>query len=485
MTLSRRLTIRTALLVVVLLALAAAAMWAVNALGRDVTESLAQYDRMRTAYTIGVDVWGAKQTLEHQPLDRDRASRSLLAARAKVREARLADTGIPDEVLDDWSARLAAASAVIEDDHFQFEELFEARSELNVMLSGVTAQTEDARRAVEAIEAQARVRRDYVTLVLGVIAGFTAVASIVLAVLLYRGVMRPMRRLVSGVRHVARGRLDHRITVPATDDEFTVLATDFNRMAEQLQQLYDNLESQVRAQSAELARSERLASVGYLAAGVAHEINNPLAIITAHAELALRDLADDDPRHDEVATIRDEAFRCKTITDRMLSLSRGGREQTEVDLPALVDDVRRQVEQLPQAEGRRVTVTNGSPLVIRTDPAQLRQVLLNLLVNAVECTDMSGRVEVGMRGEGSHAVLTVTDDGVGMDDATLDRIFEPFFTAKRGAPGSAVEARPGTGLGLSISHAIVRDLGGALTATSPGPGRGSIFTITLPMETGD
>jgi signal transduction histidine kinase len=310
---------------------------------------------------------------------------------------------------------------------------------------------------------------------LALLGGAIVLVAIALSIWQHRSVMRPLSQLTSGVRRLEAGRFDQRIN-EAGPAELAALARDFNRMADRLQQFYENLEQQVRDKSRQLAQAERLASVGYLAAGVAHEINNPLGIIAAHAELALRKTSGGDPTAPALRIVVEEAFRCKQITQRLLSLSRGSQEREPVSLVALAEQTAAMVRQLPRAAGKTVTVQSADPLNVNADASELKQVLLNLLFNALDaCPASGGRVTIIGRLDGKIAELQVIDNGRGMIAATLAKAFEPFYSEKRGV---------GVGLGLSISHAIITEHGGELTAHSEGENHGATFTLRLPANCG-
>jgi signal transduction histidine kinase len=235
-------------------------------------------------------------------------------------------------------------------------------------------------------------------------------------------------------------------------------------------------------------RSERLASVGYLAAGVAHEINNPIGIIAGYAEFCLQQLAKQNGK-DAVAeaekslrVINDEAFRCKQIVQKLLTLARPGEESRgNISLGQVASDVVSIVTGLRQFQDRRIDlrVHEADDLRVVASEGEMKQVVLNLTLNALEAVDGTGApVSIEVRRSGDVVELCVTDSGKGMTSEVLERAFEPFFTAKRGS------ARPGTGLGLSISHAIVDSHGGRIAAQSAGPGKGSSFTVQLPAANG-
>ena len=349
------------------------------------------------------------------------------------------------------------------------------------------------RERVTGIEQAAREKRRKTLTAAGTLSGIVILAAVLLGLWQYRSVMNPLGRLGGAVRRVARGQFGVRILesgMPSGDDnEFARLAADFNRMADQLDGFYKDLEQKVSEKSKELIRSERLASVGYLAAGVAHEINNPLGIISGYAEYALSELKGGKPTaatdiDGTLKVIRDEAFRCKDITAKLLSLARPGDSQRHpVNLAETAEQVVSILGGLRDFKDRTITVRAESredPLVVNAVEGEMKQVLMNLLINALEATDDgTGEVKVTVTLDAEHHVtLTVSDNGRGMSAETLERVFEPFFTERPRSPDSP--PRPGTGLGLSITHAIIQSHGGRITAHSDGPGLGSRFVIELP-----
>jgi signal transduction histidine kinase len=300
---------------------------------------------------------------------------------------------------------------------------------------------------------------------------------------LYRSIVLPLRELNSGVREISVGHFTKRLPEHG-DPEFLAVIREFNQMAAQLEEFYLRLEEKVAEKSRELVRSERLASVGFLAAGVAHEIRNPLGIISGYAELSLKMLANSDVFRSStkegriLGVIRDEAFRCKQITDKLLNLVQGGSEGRQpVDMAQIVQDVMFLVKGLEGFRERHAEFQLRVPqsLCALVHPMELKQVVLNLTLNALDSVEVgTGRIEMEGRRVNGRIELCVRDNGCGMSPDTIDHVFEPFYTTKRG------RATPGTGLGLSISHAIVSQHGGMLRAESDGLGRGSRFTIELP-----
>ena len=323
------------------------------------------------------------------------------------------------------------------------------------------------------------VRTRYRTLIVTTWASATAAAALLTAagVLTYRWVFKPLRLLGHGSRRVAAGDFAYRIHLD-TDDEMAELAEALNDMTERFQEIRDDLDRQVQERTRDVIRSEQLASVGFLAAGVAHEINNPLASIAMCAESLegrIDGLAPDaDVVRRYLALIQSEAFRCKEITEKLLDFSRLGEVRRQATpLIGLVSDVAEMLRHVGRFAGRSIEIEDGTEALVMVNPQEIKQVVLNLLVNALDSIAETGRVGVAVRRGGGEAVLTFTDDGCGMTDEVLAHLFEPFFTRRK--PGQ------GTGLGLSIAHRIVTDHGGRIQASSAGPGQGSTFRVTLPL----
>jgi two-component system, NtrC family, sensor kinase len=330
----------------------------------------------------------------------------------------------------------------------------------------------------------------------GVLSATILVAGVV-GVRQYRSIMGPVRALDRAVTRIAGIELDHRVPEQG-DREFRRLIGEFNRMSATIQRLHESMSRQVEIKSRQLVRSERLASVGTLAAGLAHEINNPLGIIAGYAQTTLRRLdraADDESRREALAragqTLRvicEEAFRCRDIAGRLLEMARPGEEEPKpVVLAAVAREAIELVQHLPVASGRGLECRieeRDARVACLGQSAELLQVLINLLTNALEATEPgSGRVVISMADAEDRAIVEVLDNGCGMDEETVARAFDPFFTDKprRGLSGvGGTAGGGGSGLGLSISHAIVERHGGRLFAQSDGPGRGSTFTVELP-----
>jgi signal transduction histidine kinase len=297
-------------------------------------------------------------------------------------------------------------------------------------------------------------------------------------------VLGPLARLRAGVHRIAAGDFSHRLDATGCT-EFSALSDDFNRTAAELHDLYAELEARIREKSRQLARSEQLASVGCLAAAVAHEINNPLGIIVGYAESGARIAGDGQhataPEITEaLEIIREEAFRGKKITTQLLALSRVSDEPVEsVSLARVVDEVADMLRGLSKYADRRIEVVceDAAGLPVRASALEMKQAILNLTVNALDAVPpRTGEVTLYGRRVREDVMLTVRDNGRGMSSEVLDKVFQPFFSDRRSQGGE------GIGLGMSITQAIVERHGGTLTAASAGVGQGSAFTLRLPVD---
>jgi len=241
----------------------------------------------------------------------------------------------------------------------------------------------------------------------------------------------------------------------------------------------DHLEERVRARTQEFLRAARLADLGLLASGIAHEINTPLASIASCAEGLQRRCRDGQPPKELLAeytnTISQETLRARDITTRMLALVRQEPSTiSRVSLGLVLDQAESALRH--RAERRRVRLDREAPeqdAVLNVNPGELVQIVLNLLANAVDASSPGGRVRLRAAVEGPTLVLDIVDEGAGIPEDDIDRIFEPFYTTKR--PGE------GTGLGLALVSTLVESRLGRISVRSQ-PGRGSTFRVTLPTD---
>jgi two-component system NtrC family sensor kinase len=320
--------------------------------------------------------------------------------------------------------------------------------------------TNTIRARVDSAQASADAgrHREVLLLLLVLLVAFTT--TVVVGSRLLKALGRPLGDLEEGARRFATGELDHRVPVRG-DDELGRLATQMNAMAKDLADHGERL-----------LAAERLASLGQIAAGIAHEVNNPLAAISGYAQVLDKTLAqasDLDPRaRGDLGRIRLEADRCREIVTGLLDLSRPPRLALfPTDLVELVRDARAAVE----SAGQRcdLEVRAGTVAEVEVDPAKVRQILVNLLRNASEA---GTRVSVDLEVDAASARVAVTDDGPGVDPALAATLFEPFRSAKAS----------GTGLGLAVSRALARAHGGDLVLDPllHPQQTGARFVLTLP-----
>jgi signal transduction histidine kinase len=311
------------------------------------------------------------------------------------------------------------------------------------------------------------IARTHLTLLMLLICIFAASVSALILVL--NKVMKPVVKLKEGAERIGSGEFAYRIDI-ASKDEIGELSDSFNMMARNLENLH-SMEEKLR-------QSEKLAAVGKFAAGIAHEINNPIANITGIAKLMLRNNWDDSTRED-IETIIKNAGRCAKITGDMLTYSRQSPPMKAMSqLNSIVDDAINSVRHY--LNSKEITIKkeiNPAFKDIFIDPLQIGQVMSNILLNAVQSIEKSGTIDIKAFLSGNGMVdIVIRDTGCGMDEETKNRIFDPFFTTKA--------VNEGTGLGLAISYGIVQNHGGEIIAES-GKGHGSTFRIRLPMGEGN
>ena len=233
----------------------------------------------------------------------------------------------------------------------------------------------------------------------------------------------------------------------------------------------------------QLIQSQKLAAIGELSAGLAHEINNPIAIIAQEAEWAAHLITEAekscttnfDEVKDSLREVRAQVDRCKNITHKLLDFARK-REPVlqDVDVARIIEDMARLVDK--EASYKNVTLVRRLPQdlpTLRTDAPLLRQVVLNLMTNALHAVDAGGRIEASARADDEILEISIKDNGCGIPPENLDKIFNPFFTTK--PPGQ------GTGLGLSLCHTLVDGMQGEISVESK-PGQGAVFTVRLPRR---
>ncbi len=333
---------------------------------------------------------------------------------------------------------------------------------------------------------------------LTVIAFTLAALLAVLGLGLHRAVIVPVRRLRAAARRIAGGDLAAG-ALPSRGDEIGDLAREFASMTEQLrvaraeqQRLSAGLAQQVAEKTAhleqalaelrsshhQLAQAERLAALGTLAGGVAHEFRNVIGGIRGCASELAADERDPD-RAETLAVITRAADRGTGIVQQLMRFSRRSLERTgDVDPAAVVEDALRLCEPAARRQNVAVQRALAPGLSLRGDADGLYQVLVNLILNALQAMPDGGSLRVAAAADGDGVRLTVADTGTGIAAADLPHIFEPFFTTKTTPDASG---RTGSGLGLSVSYGIVQAHGGRIAAAST-PGAGTTFTLWLPRQ---
>jgi len=332
--------------------------------------------------------------------------------------------------------------------------------------------------------------------------GFVLLAAVGVRLFVHRLIYRPLRDLEGGAKRIAEGNLEKPIPV-RSDDEFGRLAGSFNAMTQalrisqqELQQWNETLERKVeertqalRVAEAEAVRGEKLASVGLLAAGIAHELNNPLTGILTFTSLLRKKLPHGSTDAEDLDLVIKETKRCAVIIRRLLDFAREkAPEKKFADLNRLVEDTVRIIEQPAHLQDIEIRLELDRSLPqVWVDANMIEQVVMNMLVNAQHAIAQKGRITIRTRrvpeprspGPGAAAVpmaeISITDSGCGIPEKHLKRSFDPFFTSK--------EVGKGTGLGLSVSHGIVQAHGGLIEVESR-VGEGSTFRVFLPLAPG-
>ncbi len=282
-------------------------------------------------------------------------------------------------------------------------------------------------------------------------------------------VRRPMLELQDKIARVRLGDMDASVSFASRNDEVGDLGRDFNDMVAQLKSSREEIQ---RLHQTQMSRAEHFATLGELATGLAHEIRNPLAGIAGVIEIVSRDLPPNSPARAVIKDAKEEALQINRILTELLETARPKPPQFRVsDVCATAEHAVMFARQ--QAITKRIMIemdVSGAIPPVDHDPNQINQVLLNLLLNAIQSMDKPGTIRVSLETDEDDVLITVADEGKGIPAENLTNIFRPFFTTKG----------HGTGLGLSLARRTVESHGGRIDVTSE-VGKGSRFAIRLPI----
>ena len=281
---------------------------------------------------------------------------------------------------------------------------------------------------------------------------------------------RPVHELAAIITRYEKGDKSARYRERARD-EIGAAGRAFNALADSL----ERAERERAAAERAARRAERLAAIGEMAAGIGHEINNPLMNIMSLARLIESSVGDADPEvKEDLELLQAEGRRCARIVQGILNFAREAEpEYREFDLAELVAESVDLLRHRLEAGGLRVRTRLERPLLMEGDPGQIQQVLVNVLLNAIHASPVGGEIEVRTRRDGGEAVVEVLDRGVGLAPGARDRVFDPFFTTK--------PVGQGTGLGLSVSYGIVKRHGGEIDLGDR-EGGGARAVVRLPLR---
>jgi len=302
------------------------------------------------------------------------------------------------------------------------------------------------------------------------------VFGIIINMKLATSIATPIRTLEKITKKIAQGDFSEIIEVKGKD-ELASLETSFNIMEDKLKNALWSLEhtiEKLREKQAELVEAEKLASVGKLAAGIAHEINNPLTSVLTFSSLMLEQCPPSDPRHEKLKLMARETARARNIVRQLLNFGRETVIKPEkININDPVSEIADSLVAQDAFKGIDLSMNLGSNLTdVYADPAQIGQVVMNILLNAIHSITPPGRIEVSTRMNGNSVEIVFKDTGAGIPEEHVHKIFDPFFTTK--------EASKGTGLGLAVSYGIIKKHGGDIGVASA-VGRGTTFTVRLPI----
>jgi two-component system, NtrC family, sensor kinase len=286
----------------------------------------------------------------------------------------------------------------------------------------------------------------------------------IMSVLIFRSIARPLSVLQKGTKIIGEGNLEYQIPI-VSQDEIGLLAKSFNLMVQNLHSL-----------QLQIIQMDRMSSIGQLAGGVAHEINNPLTGVLGQAQLLLEKYPPDHPHRSMVERIESAAQRCRRIVRALLDFARDKNYNFSLtDINKLI------LETLDftktELESRKIELVNKVPAnlpQLRVSPGHVQQVFINIINNAIHAMTAGGRLTIDAEQKKEFMEISFTDTGSGIKKENVGHVFDPFFTTK--------EVGKGTGLGLTISYGIIQRHNGEIIAKSDGEGKGATFIVRLPLS---
>lgn len=311
-----------------------------------------------------------------------------------------------------------------------------------------------------------------------ILALLTIVAvGIIMNIKLARSIAAPIRKLEKVTKKVALGDFSEVIEVSGKD-EITSLEISFNQMEDRLKDTLSSLELSIQKlheKQAQLIEAEKLASVGILAAGVAHEINNPLTSVLTFSNLMLEQTPEGDPRRDKLKMMARETERARVIVRQLLSFAKETPlKKAKKNINCPINEIVETLSAQGTFDGIEVTLDLSEDLPeISVDTVRLEQVILNILLNAAHAITPPGKIGITTRSEGDSLEIAVSDTGCGIPEENIGKIFDPFYTTK--------DSTKGTGLGLAVSYGIIKKHGGDIEVKST-VGKGSTFIVRLPVH---
>ncbi|MBN1622542.1 MAG: HAMP domain-containing histidine kinase [Endomicrobiales bacterium] len=332
------------------------------------------------------------------------------------------------------------------------------RSKLNKIIYDTTDEISVLNKQIEHINA--------LSIISSIVIGITAILiSMLIGFIIFRSITHPLTVFQQGTRIIGEGNLDYQIDIKSKD-EIGHLADSFNNMVNNLR----NLQLQI-------VQMDRMSSIGQLAGGVAHEINNPLTGVLGQAQLMLERLPKEDPHRRTIERIESAAQRCRSIVRALLDFA---REKNYRFQPTDVNELINETLEFTKSEmhSKRIQIDKDIPDVlpdIQASSGHLQQVFLNLINNAIHAMPKGGRLSIIVSiTEQNIMEITFADTGIGIKKENVGHVFDPFFTTK--------EVGKGTGLGLTISYGIIKRHKGEIVVRSEGENNGAAFTIRLPIS---